>query len=154
MKILVVEDDPNCQRLMQLFLKPFSACDIARDGREGIERWTEARLRGEPYEVVCVDIDMPRCNGYEVIKEIRDCEIRDAALQTEPCDYNVMLSCHIFVTSSRSDESDIGYTHRMGGCDAYLVKPVMLDTLRRELARHGFVPYGQVSAMSLPPIAY
>ncbi|MGJ8656302.1 MAG: response regulator transcription factor [Akkermansiaceae bacterium] len=68
MKILLADDDP-------LTLEALAACVEregfqslrANDGVEALALW-----RSESPDIVCLDIMMPNCNGYEVCKEIRE----------------------------------------------------------------------------------
>lgn len=67
MKILVAEDDA-------LTLEALDAClsqegfetVLARNGEEALERWRE-----EDFDVVCLDIMMPKLDGFELCRRIR-----------------------------------------------------------------------------------
>jgi CheY-like chemotaxis protein len=64
---LVVEDDDNIRRLIELVLR--SRCqtiDGAADGEEAI-----AMLRRRTYDIVVLDIMLPKVNGLEVAEMIR-----------------------------------------------------------------------------------
>jgi CheY-like chemotaxis protein len=69
-RVLVVEDNIVNQKvaglmLNQLGLRP----DFAADGREAVQMWSMA-----PYDVVFMDCQMPRMDGFEATGEIRSRE--------------------------------------------------------------------------------
>lgn len=62
-KVLIVDDDPAIRQILSALLKrDGTACDIAEDGEAAI-----ARLRGDTYDVVLLDLLMPRVDGLEVL---------------------------------------------------------------------------------------
>lgn len=66
-RALVVDDDPAIRRLMQKLLEREKfAVTCAKDGSEAIEL-----LRDGSFEVVFLDLMMPRVSGHEVIEWIR-----------------------------------------------------------------------------------
>lgn len=67
-KILIVDDEPNILLSLEyLFKKEGFKVFIARDGAEALEIISEY----EP-ELVLLDIMMPKVDGYEVCKYIKD----------------------------------------------------------------------------------
>lgn len=69
-KVLVVDDVASEQELICRILQQ-AGMDVVRaaDGEEAI-----ARIREEPPDLVILDVIMPRMNGFEVIRELRDSE--------------------------------------------------------------------------------
>ncbi len=67
-KILIIEDDREVRDLIQRLLER-AGHDIitARDGVEGLEAF-----RSDSPDVVITDLLMPRMNGVDAIKEIRN----------------------------------------------------------------------------------
>lgn len=75
-RILVVDDSFTVREVeRQLLASQGYAVDVAVDGLDG---WT--MLRNHAYDLAVVDIDMPRMNGLELIRHIRE----DAALARLP----------------------------------------------------------------------
>lgn len=66
-KILFVEDDEtNSKLLADVLGKKFECVTIARDGQEGLEKF-----KLDDFDIVLSDIEMPKMNGIEMIKEIK-----------------------------------------------------------------------------------
>ena len=68
LKVLVVDDSPDNQTLLSILLKKAGATvDIATDGQMGIDK----AVGGQP-DVVLMDIQMPRMDGYQALKVLRE----------------------------------------------------------------------------------
>jgi two-component system, OmpR family, response regulator MprA len=107
-RILVVDDEPAVQSALSraLTLEHYQVAKAA-DGREALER-----LGGAPYEAIILDIAMPRMDGLEVCRRLR-----------EGGD-----STPVLMLTARGEIDD-----RVAGLDAgaddYLVKPFALREL-------------------------
>ncbi|MFW5489319.1 MAG: response regulator transcription factor [Desulfovibrio sp.] len=67
-KILVIDDDPSICELVRHYLEKVGHdVTIAHDGREGIDVFSM-----EHFDLVIVDIFMPRKDGIETILELRE----------------------------------------------------------------------------------
>jgi CheY-like chemotaxis protein len=68
MRFLIVDDDDAIRRLVVAVLRRQQyETDVARDGREAIEKLSAAR-----YDVLFLDLMMPVCTGYEVLEFMRE----------------------------------------------------------------------------------
>jgi two-component system response regulator MtrA len=66
-RILLVEDDPSIREVTALGLRGAGFTIItASNGVEGLDRF-----RAEPFDLVLLDIMLPRLDGLEVCREIR-----------------------------------------------------------------------------------
>ena len=67
-RVLVVEDQPTVQKILHRILSQYN-CEVkvARNGRIGVEC-----MRGEAWDVVLVDFNMPVCDGLETFREIQE----------------------------------------------------------------------------------
>src|SRR5512137_2883922 len=137
MRILLVEDDKGIVRFVKkgLFESSFSV-DVTSDGEEGLE-W--ALHKG--YHLIVLDIMLPKMDGREVLKRLREKEI----------DIPV-----IFLTAKDS-ESDIVQGLNLGA-DDYLTKPFSFNELLARIqailrrGRPGFIPSRlQVTNLILEP---
>lgn len=69
-KILIVEDDSTLQKALgEYLLSEGFEVEIALDGEEGIRRAKKTNPN-----LVVLDIILPRKDGYEVLKELKDDE--------------------------------------------------------------------------------
>ncbi|MEJ2423231.1 MAG: response regulator, partial [Candidatus Thiodiazotropha sp.] len=77
-RVLVVEDNPVNQAVVKKMLEKSGLSPVtANDGVEAIEV-----LRGEQFDVVLMDCQMPRMDGYEATEAIRDREKKQALKRT------------------------------------------------------------------------
>ena len=68
--VLVVDDNPQNVELLEAYLIPEKYEGVtAYDGVEALEKVKES-----PPDIVLLDIMMPRMNGYEVCKTMKDSE--------------------------------------------------------------------------------
>ncbi|MFZ5515030.1 MAG: response regulator [Candidatus Zhuqueibacterota bacterium] len=115
-RILLVEDDVNDVELTLESLREYNLANeviIARDGEEALEylyrkNRFEHAPEGQPV-VIFLDIKMPRVNGLEVLRIIKN-------------DPDLRLIPVVMVTSSQ-EEPDLKEAYEMGA-NAYVVKPV------------------------------
>ncbi len=67
-KVLLVEDEPSNRMVIALLLETMGVgVTVAEDGIEAIEKIEE-----EEFDVIFMDIKMPRMDGYEATKKIRE----------------------------------------------------------------------------------
>ncbi len=76
--VLLVDDHPTNRLVVarQLALAGY-ACDTAEDGVEGLERWRSGR-----FALVLSDIHMPRMDGYQMVRALREEEAREGRART------------------------------------------------------------------------
>lgn len=111
MRLLIIEDDPVLQRSLAAALREENyAVDTASDGEEGLEK-----ARHGTYDVVVLDVMMPRLDGWEVLNRLRP-ECRTPVL---------MLTARDAVTD-RVKGLD-------SGADDYLSKPFDIEELLARL---------------------
>jgi two-component system chemotaxis response regulator CheY len=127
LKILVVEDDFSCRVLLQALLAKHGDCHVAVNGREAVVAFSAALEAGEPYRLICMDINMPGMGGQEAVNQIRNIE----KSQGEP-------SVKIFMTTSMRDMATIVASFKVK-CDAYLFKPIKGAELYDHLLAFGLI---------------
>lgn len=126
MKSLIVEDDYTSQYLMQKILEPFGPYHLAEDGRQAVQAVQTALDKGEPFDLICLDIMMPKMDGQEALRQIREMEgVRGIA----PGE-----GARIIMITALADRANV-VRSGVQGCDRYLLKPInrkqMLDALRK-----------------------
>ena len=129
MKSLVVEDDFVSRRLLQRILSAFGEADVAVSGEEAVEAFDEAVKEKAPYEVICLDINLPGMDGQEVLKTIR---AKEKELGIEGLD-----GAKIIMTTGLGDKNSILTAFREG-CEAYVKKPFSRSDILGKLADLGY----------------
>lgn len=135
MKSLIVEDDFTARRLLQIHLTVFGECAVAINGIEALNAVTGALSNNEPYDLVCLDINMPQMGGLETLKLIRQIE-KTNGISEQNC-------AKIIITSS-NDEAECIDCARDEGCQAYLIKPIRKQELFAEIKRLGLIEQAEL----------
>lgn len=69
LNILMVEDDSSVAEMMELFFKKEQwNVDIACDGVEAVDKFKE---RPDYYDMITLDLNLPKKDGIQVAKEVR-----------------------------------------------------------------------------------
>ena len=74
MKILIAEDDVANAKFLSKYLSKFGDVVITPDGIAAVDEFVNALEKGEMFELVCLDIMMPKIDGYKVLASIRSAE--------------------------------------------------------------------------------
>jgi DNA-binding response OmpR family regulator len=71
-RVLVAEDDPEMRRLLASALRRdgFDVIEAA-DGKELLDRFSDAVVAGHPIDVVVTDVRMPKLSGMEAVRLIK-----------------------------------------------------------------------------------
>jgi pilus assembly protein CpaE len=133
-KILVVDDDPNVQRLLTYTLKQEGyEVIVAGDGGEGFRLWGT-----DSPALILLDVMLPKLDGYQVAAKIRSEEGTTAHVPI------------IMLTAEREVEQKVRGLR--AGADDYLIKPFhpaeLLARIKSLLAR--FAP--AETLMGRPPL--
>ncbi|WP_068267675.1 response regulator transcription factor [Caviibacter abscessus] len=106
-RILVIEDDMKISKLIEMELR-FEKFDVevAFDGKDGL-----AKARYQKFDLVLLDLMLPKMNGIEVCKRIRE-------------ESNVP----IIILTAKDEISDkvVGFDY---GADDYITKPFSIEEL-------------------------
>lgn len=125
MNTLIVEDDFTSRLLLQRRLKIYGPCDVAVNGEEAVEAVRIALASNGYYDLICLDILMPKLDGQATLKHIRAQEEANGIWSTH--------GAKIIMTTGLNTMKDVR-TAFNGLCDAYLVKPIetpkLLEALR------------------------
>ncbi len=139
MRVLVVDDDRHvAETVRRMMLAEGWVVDVVHDGAAGLEAASTDR-----YDVIILDIMMPRLNGYEVVRELRKARVWTP----------------ILMLTAKDGEYDQAEAFDFGA-DDYLTKPfsfVVLIARMRALARRG-VPERptvlEAGSLTLDPAAH
>lgn len=130
MKCLVVEDDSATRKLMQRWLSEVSDCDIAVNGTEAVDVFSLALTKGDPYDLICLDIMMPKMDGHQALDMIRQIE-RERGI-------GALDGVKVIMTTALGDSKHV-VTSFNEGCTAYIVKPVQKQLLFQEMEKLGLI---------------
>ncbi|MCH2164324.1 MAG: ATP-binding protein [Marinovum sp.] len=120
MRILVAEDNCTNQLIMRKMLERLGAeFTIVSDGIEAMEE-----VQAAQYDAIFMDLSMPRLDGLEATRQIREWERR---MQTSPVS--------IFALTGNAFEKDQREAVA-AGMDGFLSKPLRMNTLFETLAHH------------------
>ena len=113
-RVLYIDDEPNLRILVkdQLTAEGFSI-ETADDGDTGVEV-----LKKQKFDVILLDVRMPRMSGIEVLKYIRQHKITSRI---------IMLTA--------VDDLSVALEAVKSGANDYLTKPYDLDALLASIRR-------------------
>ncbi len=114
MRILFADDDPNFQRMVELYLRDTEVeIDFARDGRQAL-----MELQNNEYDILFTDLQMPQMSGLELIKALEE--------RTMP----------VIVISAFGQENQARKAID-NGADDVLSKPFTSAQLKEMIKKHG-----------------
>lgn len=100
-KVLVVDDEEMARVSIANVLKDDCAVELAADGPEAI-----SKAKDNNYDVILLDIRMPKMSGIEVLKELQDMSVRSDI---------IMLTA--------LDEAKLAWQASKSGAFDYIMKP-------------------------------
>ena len=117
--VLVVDDDEFACELTRVMVSALGyECLVARGGHEAI-----ACCEAEGPNLVLMDLEMPGVDGFEATRRLRGLQ---QAGRIAPC----RILAHSSLTNGEAVRQAM-----LAGADAFLAKPVPIDTLRTHLRR-------------------
>lgn len=121
MRILLAEDGVDNQRLIARVLERAGArVEVVDNGRLAVEAALRESVRGEPFDVILMDMQMPVMDGYAAVRTLRSKRYGGAI---------VALTAHAMAGDrERCLEA---------GCDGYATKPIQRTELLEMVARCG-----------------
>ncbi len=120
--ILLVEDNPADQELIRRALEKLGArreLRIVGDGEEALDylfrrgKYQAPAASPRP-DLLLLDLNLPRVNGYQVLEEIR----ADSKLRPMP----------VLVLTTSHQEKDIIHSYELG-CNSFIPKPTTFDQI-------------------------
>ncbi|MGJ4941008.1 response regulator [Bradyrhizobium sp. HKCCYLS1011] len=123
LSILVAEDNEiNALLMRSLLTRLGHRVVIATNGEAALESWEAAKSAGTPYDLILMDIQMPRLDGMEAAKRIRAQEASETGRRTPI----LALTANTLVEDR--------YACFEAGMDGFLIKPLDRDKLDEALA--------------------
>ncbi len=133
LRVLVAEDNPNNQRVIQLVLEQLGlSLEIVGDGAKAVETFTS-----RPFDIVLMDMQMPVMDGVAATRRIRAFEREEGRPRTPIA----MLSAN-----AMPDHIDASLE---AGCDEHIAKPFtpasLVDGIEKLIVLHGTHDAAKVS---------
>ena len=130
MKTLIVEDEMLSRTLLLEILRPFGTVHVAVNGKEAIEAVRAALATEQPYQLICLDIQLPDLDGIAVLKEVR--------LEEKRAKLNPRLLSKILMTTGMSDKAIVAQAIE-AQCNGYMLKPYDSDRIVQQLRTFGLI---------------
>lgn len=130
MRILIVEDELASRKFLTHVMGKYGDCHVALDGAEAVSKFKQAVSKDEPFDLVCMDIMMPRMDGQEALKMLREVERVNGI---KPKD-----EVKVIMTTALGDPKNVVEAYYKGGATAYLPKPISLESVEEVMAELGF----------------
>jgi len=124
-RALIVEDDFVSRRILRELLKQNFDIEVAVDGEEAVTAFKLSHEAKAPFHLICMDIMMPKMDGREALRQIRNIE-KELAIPPN-------LEVRIIMTTALDDPKTVFGTFYQDGATAYLVKPISKQKLFKEL---------------------
>ncbi len=115
LRFLVAEDDSASRMFLFKLLSQYGECDMVKDGAEAIDAFIMSRKELKPYDLICLDIMMPKIDGVRVLEAIRDIEKKAGILQSR--------RSRVVLTTALAKGELVKSAYEIG-CDAYFQKPI------------------------------
>ena len=120
-KVLIVDDNRTNRRILDGLLRHWKMRPTTvEDGEQALYKATAAYEDGEPFELILTDMNMPRMDGFDLIRRIRE----------RPG----MVTSTIMMLTSGGQRGDARRCEELGVA-AHLLKPVRQAELRDALIR-------------------
>jgi len=119
-RILIAEDNPANQKLLQLLLRNLGyASECAVNGQEAVEMHERT-----PFDIILMDLQMPVLDGLAATREIRRKELSSPAMRP--------VSVVALTANAMSGDRERCLA---AGMNDYLAKPIRLDDLRHVIQK-------------------
>lgn len=119
-RILIVDDFETVRLFLRNALNQIGIVKIeeANDGKEAYQMLQDSRKKGEPFDMVFCDWNMPEMTGLELLVEIRKS--------------NEFRQMPFVMVTAESETSSVESALKAGTTD-YITKPFTVDGLREKI---------------------
>ncbi len=129
-RVLIAEDDMIGRRMIKRYMEQYAACELAVDGLEALNLFSESLQGGATYDLVCLDIMMPQLDGLKVLRAIREMEAQKGIAEDK--------RVKVIMTTALNDRKTVMEAYALG-CVGYAWKPIDLDKFEAVLREIGFL---------------
>jgi two-component system chemotaxis response regulator CheY len=130
MKVLIAEDDLASRRFLSKFLSQYGEVDLVVDGLEALDAYLMAIKEKVPYDLICLDIMMPKVDGVKVLKAIRDFETKQRVVSEQ--------RVKVIMTTALAETDFVNQAFEIG-CEAYAAKPIDTNKMFEVIKKIGLI---------------
>jgi two-component system, chemotaxis family, chemotaxis protein CheY len=138
MRSLIVEDDLASNLVLTKLLGMHGETVSAMDGEAGLDAFRKGLEEGRPFDLVTLDIMMPKLDGQAVLKGLRAFEDER---KVDPA-----KAVKVIMTTALADKENI--IEALPRCDAYLQKPISRTELLFYIKQFGLLSEGEAQALA------
>lgn len=140
MRSLVVEDDFIARRILKDILSSYGDCDIAVDGEEAVSAFRLAWEEDKPYDLICMDIMMPRVDGHEALNQIRNFE--------NLLNIKASQEAKVIMITALDDPKNVVKAFSRGAA-SYIGKPINKQRLLKDISKLGLISSEQLETVDM-----
>lgn len=130
MKILIVDDENISRKILKKKLETVGKCTVADNSKNALELFNSALLEKKPFDLITLDVSMPKMNGKQLLATLRQ---KEKKLKIDKD-----KAAKILMVTSRMRTSTIKDCIRLG-CNGYILKPVNTLPLLENLQKFGLI---------------
>ncbi|MCP4688772.1 MAG: response regulator [Desulfobacterales bacterium] len=132
MKILVVDDEVVSREKMEFFMKSYGEVETADTAEACVKSFSASLVKGEPFDLITLDIMMPDSDGLRTLIKLRTLE-KEIHAKTG----KTINPVKIMMVTSRTDKTLILGCMK-AGASHYLVKPGTKEAIKEKMKVMGF----------------
>jgi two-component system, chemotaxis family, chemotaxis protein CheY len=125
MRILVVEDEKISRAYLFTIVKSYGECDVAENGVTAVEKIEKAFEEQDRYDIIFLDIMLPKMTGHQVLQIIRAYEK----------DHVIEERTRVIMTSALKDNENVKKAYE-NLADGYIVKPIFKDKIEEIIKKY------------------
>lgn len=115
---------------MKRYLARYGSCEVAVDGIEALECFLTAHKENNPFQLICLDIMMPKLDGLSTLRAIRDYESQKSLVEEK--------RAKIIMTTALNDQKTVTESYELG-CEAFAWKPIDVTKFTEVLEKLGLI---------------
>ena len=130
LRILIAEDGMISRKIMLKILGEYGICDVAVDGLEAMDAILTAIKDKDYYDLICLDIMMPKLDGLKVLRALRELEVQYLVAEDK--------KSKVIMTTALNESETVQEAYD-SGCEVYAWKPIDVRKFREVLMKLNLV---------------
>jgi len=131
MKILIADDDFISRQILKDIMKQFGECDVVVDGDEAVQAFRLAWEENDHYDLIFMDIMMPRMDGTQALKQIRAIEKENKIKGPD--------EVKVIMTTALNDPKTVIEAFYESRASSYILKPLTEDKIVEQMKSFGLI---------------